>query len=85
MKKEIEKKVETINTHVSYYCDICGKELEDRGENINIVQIEVIQEYHSYPECGWKKGYAFDFCRECFERDIFPHIKAEHRPVDIEW
>ena len=85
MKKETKKKVERTETYVTYHCDICKKQLEKYFDDKDKVEIEVVTEYSNYPEGGYKKGYAFDFCRECFERDVLPHIKVKPREIDIDW
>ena len=85
MLKEIKEKVERTVTHQFYYCDICNKKLKTYCDDVDKVQIEVLEDYYNYPECGGKKGYAFDFCKECFERDILPHIKVKPREFKTEW
>ena len=79
MRKEIERKVERTETYTQYYCDICNKRLEKYFDDKDKVEIEVVTEYSNYPEGGYKKGYAFDFCKECFETFIsFQQFKDQN-------
>jgi len=84
IKKESYEKLETY-TRETLFCDICKKELGRNNSGNQEVTIEYIEDCYIYPIDGFKRGIAFDFCPDCFKKEILPLLKSKATPREVEY
>lgn len=87
MKIEEEKEVTYVETDVKYYCDVCNNRIvekydydEDKDAKLR-VEIRLPKEYYGDYDGGYEKGYVYDICVDCFEKEIKPLIDSKIKPT----
>lgn len=64
-----------------YFCDLCGKQIENPVANCDnkqgVIYYNAYYVYHSFEDGGYKDDYCFDLCNDCIKNKVFPIVEKE--------